>query len=172
MTRNMRHRLYSTTNPVADYAATPDRQQVVPAVHAGIAPIESLSTGIVRMPGHDHTPPSLRTRSESTIFVVHGLVATLVGPELERTYLHSPHAIMMLGKGVPYVRVNLSTEVAMILESSTDPRFDADVDPIPRLSILAGARAAEVQHDYRNGRYHDQLKAASWSTAVWHVDAP
>ncbi|WP_219152404.1 hypothetical protein [Amycolatopsis sp. TNS106] len=169
MTRSSKHQLHSTSNSVADYAASPGQQLVVPAVHAGVAPIESLSSGVVRIPGYRHTPPSLRIGTESTYFIVQGLVITLAGPELERTYLHSPHSIMMIGKGVPHVRVNLSAEVVMILESSTDPHFDSDVQPLHRLKTLAEARVAEVQNDYQCGRYHEQLQAASWNTVVWHV---
>ncbi|UUV32046.1 hypothetical protein NQK81_00960 [Amycolatopsis roodepoortensis] len=169
MSTQTQHRLHTTTNPMADYAAGPQRQQLAPAVHSGIAPIDALSSGVVRMPGYHHALPHLHAYSEITIFVAYGLVASLVGDELEHTFVHSPHSIMTIGKGVPHIGVNLSAEVAMVFEARTDPDFNTDVERIPRLDTLAEARVAQVQNDYRNGRFHDQLQTASWSTAVWNV---
>ncbi|HET6285827.1 MAG TPA: hypothetical protein VFG15_03620 [Amycolatopsis sp.] len=171
MTRLLKRELHTTTNPAGDYAAGPQRQQLAPAVHSGIAPVDALSAGVVRMPGYHHALPHLHARSEIAIYVAYGLVASLVGPELEHTFLHSPHSIMMIGKNVPHIGVNLSPEVAMVFEARTDPAFNADVERLPYLDALAEARVAQVQRDYSLGRFHDQLKTASWSTAVWHVDA-
>ncbi|WP_410646299.1 hypothetical protein [Amycolatopsis sp. cmx-4-54] len=170
MTHQLQRLLHTTTNPVADYQTGPQRQLLAPAVHTGVAPIKTLASGIVRMPGFHHALPHMHARSEITIFVAHGLVASLVGDELEHLFIHSPHSIMTIGAGVPHVGVNLSAEVATVFEARTDPAFNEDVERVPRLDTLAVARVAQAQNDFRNGAFKERLQSASWSSAVWTVD--
>jgi uncharacterized RmlC-like cupin family protein len=170
MSRQLQRLLHTTTNPTAAYESGPQRQALSPAVHTGVAPIEILSSGVVRMPGFHQALPHIHVRSEVAIFMVLGFAASLVGENLEHTFVHAPHSIMMIGAGVPHLGLNLSSDVALAFEARTDPAFNDDVERLPHLDALAATRATQVQEDFRNGLLDEQLRVASWSTAVWHND--
>ncbi|QKV74052.1 hypothetical protein [Amycolatopsis sp. Hca4] len=166
MSSRVKHSLQTTTASPAAHTAALQRQALAPAVHSGVAPIENLSSGLVRMPAFHRAVAHVHVRSEVVIFTAAGYAASLVGEELEHTFVHAPHSIMMIGAGVPHLGLNLSGEVVLAFEARTDPAFNEDVELLPHLDELASARALQVQEEFRRGLFAEALKEPSWSTAV------
>ncbi len=125
--------------------AAEQRELRAPIIHAGVAPVRSLSAGIVRMAGGGHARPHTHARSETIIHVVSGYSATLAGERLEQLVVHAPGSVLYIAPGIPHLAVNLSTEHEVAaLETRTKPCFD-DVVPLPELDDLARSRIAEIR---------------------------
>jgi len=128
-----------------------------PIIHAGVAPVRALSAGIVRIAAGGHAMPHAHARSETVLFIVAGVAATLAGDRLERVVLHAPGSVLYIGPGIPHAAVNLcAADEVTALEARTEPRFD-DVVPLPELADLAVSRIAEVRRHYAAGEFDEQL---------------
>lgn len=168
MTRQVQRMLQKTTSPIPEFTMGPQRQQLAPAVHSGVAPIETLSSGVVRMVGGHHALPHIHEHSEITVLVVSGMVASLAGDDLEEMFLHAPGSIMYIGPGVPHVGINLDPDTeATVFEVRTDRAFNDDVVRLPELDAIAAARVDQLQRDFELGMLTDQLDAPTASTALW-----
>ncbi|WP_284741856.1 hypothetical protein [Amycolatopsis sp. RTGN1] len=168
MTQQIQRTLQKTTNPIPEFTMGPQRQQLAPAVHSGVAPIKTLSSGVVRMACSHHAVPHIHEHSEITVLVVSGMVASLAGDQLEETFLHAPGSIMYIGPGVPHIGINLAPDAeATVFEVRTDRAFNDDVVRLPELDAIAAARVDQLQRDFELGMLTDQLEAPTASTALW-----
>jgi uncharacterized RmlC-like cupin family protein len=105
------------TGKLGEPVMGPQRQQLTVAVHSGLAPIRSLSSGFVRMPGGHHALPHIHADSEIQVYVVRGRIASLVGPDMTPT-LHGPGSLIYIAPGVEHVGVNLDPyEPAELVDS-------------------------------------------------------
>ncbi|GAA1964290.1 hypothetical protein [Amycolatopsis minnesotensis] len=171
MTRQLQRVLHTTSNPRPDFGMGPQRQQLAPVVHAGIAPITSLSCGVVHLAGGHYALPHLHVTAEISVYVVSGMAVTLAGPELELTFLHAPGSIMSIGAGVPHIGANLDvTGKAEAVEFRTDRHFNQDVELLPGLDGIAADRVARLQRDFALGKFAGQLKEPVTSTVFWAGD--
>ena len=142
------------------------RELRAPIVHAGVAPVQGLSAGIVRMAGGGQSTPHTHARSETIIHVIAGHVATLAGDRLEQVVVHAPGSVMYIAPGIPHIAVNLSAdEEIAALETRTEPRFD-DVVPLPGLQQLASSRVTEVRRAYEAGEFEKQLAGPTTATVT------
>jgi uncharacterized RmlC-like cupin family protein len=139
----------------------PQRQQLTVAVHSGLAPIRTLSSGTVHMAGGHHALPHIHAESEIQVYVVRGKIASLVGPELT-PLLHGPGSLLFIAAGMEHAGVNLDPyEPADLVEFRTDPAFNADVVRSPGLDALAETRVTELRREYLLGRCDEQLAVPS-----------
>ncbi|MEV7042840.1 hypothetical protein [Amycolatopsis sp. NPDC051061] len=139
----------------------PQRQQLTVAVHSGMAPIRTLSSGTVRMAGGHHALPHIHAESEIQVYVVRGRIASLVGPDLT-PLLHGPGSLLYIAPGLEHVGVNLDPyEPADLVEFCTDPAFNADVIRIDGLDALAETRVTDLRREYLLGRCDEQLATPS-----------
>lgn len=168
MTRQLQRALRTTTNPVPAFTMGPQRQWFAPVVHSAVAPITSLASGIVRMPGGHHALPHVHVDSEIMIFVVSGMAASLVGHQLDEVFFHAPGSVMYIGPGVPHVGVNLSHDIEVeVFEVRTDRAFNDDVVRLPELDQIAAHRSAQLRSEVTLGHFDEQLRVPVVSTALW-----
>jgi len=85
----------------------PQHQLLSAAVHSGLAPIEDLSCGVVRMPGGHHAEAHIHATSAITVCVSRGMIASLIGEEMTPR-VHAPGSILYIGPGIPHLGVNLN----------------------------------------------------------------
>ncbi|SEB46061.1 Uncharacterized protein, RmlC-like cupin domain [Amycolatopsis tolypomycina] len=149
------------TGQLGEPVMGPQRQQLTVAVHSGLAPIRTLSSGFVRMPGGHHALAHIHAESEIQVYVVRGRIASLVGPDMTPT-LHGPGSLVYIAPGVEHVGVNLDPhEPAELVEFRTDPAFNTDVVPITGLDALAETRVTQLRREYLLGRCDKQLAIPS-----------
>jgi len=162
MTQLLSHRdIRIATGELGEAVMGPQRQQLTVAVHSGLAPIRTLSSGTVRMAGGHHALPHIHAESEIQVYVVRGRIASLVGPDLT-PILHGPGSLVYIAPGVEHTGVNLDPhEPADLIEVRTDPAFNADLVRLPDLDALTETRVAQLRRDYVLGRYHEQLATPS-----------
>jgi len=135
-----------------------------PVIHSGVAPVQALSAGIVRVAAGGNAQPHTHARSETVLFIVAGAAATLAGDRLERVVLHAPGSVLYIAPGIPHTAVNLSsTDVVTAIETRTEAHFD-DVVPIPELNDTAVARIAEIRRQYAAGEFDEQLAVPTSAT--------
>ncbi len=139
----------------------PQRQRLTVAVHSGLAPIRTLSSGTVQMVGGHHALPHIHAEAEIQVYVVRGKIASLVGPDLTPILL-GPGSLLYIGPGVEHLGVNLDPyEPADLVEFRTDPAFNADVVRISGLDALAENRVTHLRREYLLGRCDEQLATPS-----------
>lgn len=156
-----RNDIQIATGQLGEPVMGPQRQQLTVAVHSGLAPIRTLSSGTVRMPGGHHALPHIHAESEIQVYVVRGRIASLVGPDLT-PLLHGPGSLLYIAPGLEHAGVNLDPyEAAELVEFRTDPAFNADVVRIGDLDALAETRVADLRREYLLGRCDEQLATPS-----------
>lgn len=162
MTQLMSHNdIQIATGELGEPVMGPQRQQLTVAVHSGLAPIRTLSSGTVRMAGGHHALPHIHAEAEIQVYVVRGRIASLVGADLT-PLLHGPGSLLYIAPGVEHVGVNLDPyEPADLVEFRTDPAFNKDVVPLSGLDALAEARVTELRREYLLGRCDEQLAIPS-----------
>ena len=143
-------------------------QQLAVAVHSGIARIESLASGVVRMPGGHQASAHAHRHSEITVFVQRGLAASLVGDDMQPV-LHAPGGVCYIAPGIPHAALNLQprsadprdadTRTVVAFEARTDPTFNDDVVLLPELDSLVAERAVRLRQMYRDGELDTQILA-------------
>jgi len=149
------------TGELGEPVMGPQRQQLTVAVHSGLAPIRTLSSGKVRMAGGHHALAHIHADSEIQVYVVRGRIASLTGPDMT-PIVHGPGSFVYIAPGVEHVGVNLDPyEPAELVEFRTDPAFNKDVVPLPSLDAFAEARVTELRREYLLGRCHERLAAPS-----------
>ncbi|OXM59525.1 hypothetical protein CF165_47140 [Amycolatopsis vastitatis] len=149
------------TGQLGEPAMGPQRQQLTVAVHSGLAPIRTLSSGTVRMAGGHHALAHIHADSEIQVYVVRGRIASLTGPDLT-PIVHGPGSFVYIAPGVEHVGVNLDPyEPAELVEFRTDPAFNKDVVPLSGLDALAESRVTQLRREYLLGRCDEQLAVPS-----------
>ncbi|SFW12806.1 hypothetical protein [Amycolatopsis australiensis] len=157
MSTDLTNELRIQTPGFPPYALGAQNQKLAPLVHAGVVDPKGLTCGMVRMEGAHHAAPHIHEHSPIIVFVHQGMIASLVGEELE-PLLHAPGSVLWIAPGVPHIGCNLDpVNPAVVLEARTDEAFNADVVRRPDLDARVAERVADLQRRYAAGQLDDQL---------------
>ncbi|HEY3690537.1 MAG TPA: hypothetical protein VGL46_09555 [Pseudonocardiaceae bacterium] len=170
MTLQLQHGLQIIEREFPEFSIGPHRQAMSPAVHSGLAPIEDLASGVVRMPGGHNSDAHIHAESAITVYVRTGMVATLVGEDMIPV-VQGPGSVIYIGPGIPHCAVNLHRDgegggaqeaaVAEAFEARTDPTFTTDVTRLPDLDALVAQRVEEVRRGFERGQFAVRLATPS-----------
>lgn len=155
-----------TRDVIGEPGVGPQGLGLIPVIHAGVAPVDMIACGIVRIGGGARARAHTHAGTETIIHVVAGRVATLAGDRLEQVFAHAPGSVLYIGPGVPHLALNLSADdEATGFEVCTDPHYNRNTVLRPDLEDLADLRAREILDAYRSGEL-DELLAAPTSGSI------
>lgn len=110
---------------------------LIPGVTHDLCGAEHMASVLAVVPPGKPTKVHFHPTSETILFILEGLVATLVGPKLKPVF-HGPGDFVFIPENTIHIGVNLSsTHRAVVIETRSHKHFTHDVHLLPELEAKA-----------------------------------